>query len=71
MARYLTETARFGKVELPRDWYDLGRQDRLVKLISHFNFGVALFFVISGFILALPFARQHLHKGADVSLRKY
>lgn len=71
MARYLTVTARFGKVELPRDWYDLGRQDRLIKLISHFNFGVSLFFVISGFILALPFARQHLHKGAEVRLRRY
>ena len=33
--------------------------------------GVELFFVISGFILALPFATQHLAGGRIVSLRKY
>jgi peptidoglycan/LPS O-acetylase OafA/YrhL len=33
--------------------------------------GVRLFFVISGFILGLGFARQHLHLGKRVSLRKY
>jgi len=33
--------------------------------------GVELFFVISGFILALPFATQHLAGGRVVSLRKY
>lgn len=71
MARYLITTERFGKVELPRDWYQVGMQDRLVKLISHFNFGVALFFVISGFILALPFARHYLYEGSDVNLRQY
>src|SRR5579859_487680 len=33
--------------------------------------GVELFFIISGFILALPFAAHHLSGGAPVSLRKY
>lgn len=33
--------------------------------------GVEMFFVISGFILALPFAIQHLTGGPPVSLRKY
>jgi len=33
--------------------------------------GVELFFVISGFILALPFAAHQLHGVAPVSLRKY
>lgn len=33
--------------------------------------GVELFFVISGFILALPFGAQHLAGGPAVSLRKY
>jgi peptidoglycan/LPS O-acetylase OafA/YrhL len=33
--------------------------------------GVRLFFVISGFILGMGFARQHLHLGQRVSLKKY
>lgn len=33
--------------------------------------GVGLFFVISGMILAMPFARQYLLKGRPVSMRKY
>ena len=33
--------------------------------------GVELFFVISGFILALPFAAQYLAGGPGVNLRKY
>ena len=34
-------------------------------------YGVQLFFVISGFVLGLPFARQHLRKGRPVSLAAY
>jgi peptidoglycan/LPS O-acetylase OafA/YrhL len=33
--------------------------------------GVRLFFVISGFVLGLGFARQHLHLGRRVNLKKY
>jgi peptidoglycan/LPS O-acetylase OafA/YrhL len=33
--------------------------------------GVELFFAISGFILALPFARQHLGQGEPVRLKAY
>jgi peptidoglycan/LPS O-acetylase OafA/YrhL len=33
--------------------------------------GVRLFFVISGFILGMGFARQHLHLGKPVDLKKY
>ena len=33
--------------------------------------GVELFFAISGFILALPFARQHLGQGEPIRLRAY
>ncbi len=34
-------------------------------------FGVQLFFVISGFILAMPFAEQHLGSGPKVRLGRY
>jgi peptidoglycan/LPS O-acetylase OafA/YrhL len=33
--------------------------------------GVELFFVISGFILGLPFARMHIQQGRSVHLREY
>ena len=35
------------------------------------NYGVSLFFAISGFILSLPFARQYLCDGNRVGLREY
>jgi peptidoglycan/LPS O-acetylase OafA/YrhL len=35
------------------------------------RFGVHLFFILSGFILALPFVKQHLAHGRRVSLRRY
>ncbi|MFN3021588.1 acyltransferase family protein [Chryseobacterium sp. TY3] len=41
------------------------------KLISHGNFGVELFFVISGFILGLPFCKYYLHNGKKVDIKSY
>ncbi len=35
------------------------------------NIGVPLFFVISGFILGLPFAAAHMHRQRSVPLKKY
>lgn len=43
----------------------------LVKIVSNGAQGVRLFFVISGFILALPFARHLLTDAKPVSLKKY
>lgn len=39
--------------------------------VSLGHYGVELFFVISGFVLALPFASQHLRGGRPVKLRQY
>ncbi len=41
------------------------------RLVRHGHYGVELFFVISGFILALPFASHHLKGAPRVSLRRY
>ncbi len=35
------------------------------------NFGVQMFFVLSGLVLALPFARSYLKSAGSVSLRRY
>ena len=43
----------------------------LLRLLWHGGYGVAVFFAISGFILAWPFARQHLQAGRSVNLRFY
>jgi len=40
-------------------------------LLRNGNRGVELFFVLSGFILCLPFARQYLQQGLQVSLKTY
>jgi len=47
------------------------RYHGLFHLIGNGDRGVRLFFVISGMILAMPFARHILARGNKVSLRKY
>lgn len=47
-------------------------KDNLIdQVILQGNVGVFVFFAISGFILALPFARYHLFNSNNVSLGKY
>jgi peptidoglycan/LPS O-acetylase OafA/YrhL len=51
-----------------------GRSDEadfLTKFLSHGHIGVQLFFVISGFVIALPFAKGYLLNGRRPSLRQY
>lgn len=43
----------------------------LKNLLSHGHLGVPLFFVISGFILGLPFAKFDIKKGNPINLRNY
>jgi len=47
------------------------RYDFLLSLIGDGDRGVQLFFVISGYILARPFLRQHRMKGRPVGLGAY
>ena len=49
----------------------MDNQHGLLRLLWHGGYGVAVFFAISGFILAWPFARQHLQAGRSVNLRFY
>lgn len=47
------------------------RYAALFGVIGNGNRGVTLFFIISGFVLALPFARHFFKSSSPVSLRKY
>ncbi|MCI5191132.1 MAG: acyltransferase [Candidatus Electrothrix sp. AS4_5] len=40
-------------------------------IFSHGHIGVPLFFVISGFILGIPFAKHYIKKEQRVSIKKY
>ena len=48
------------------DQYDL-----INTFLRNGDRGVALFFVLSGFILCLPFAHHYINKGKKVQLKKY
>jgi peptidoglycan/LPS O-acetylase OafA/YrhL len=43
----------------------------LLRLLGHGGYGVCIFFAISGFILAWPFAQQHLLASREVALSSY
>lgn len=47
------------------------RYEVLTAFLLRGDRGVPLFFMISGFVLGLPFARQFLCRGGSVSIRKY
>ncbi len=48
-----------------------GRYSWIVTAVGNGDRGVRLFFVISGFVLGLGFARHHLQRGKAVNLKKY
>ena len=48
-----------------------GRYALLGVAVGNGDRGVRLFFVISGFVLGLGFARQHFHLGKAINLKKY
>ncbi|MFI5366055.1 MAG: acyltransferase family protein [Candidatus Binatia bacterium] len=58
-ASYLRTTRRFGVLDLPAQWWDVFPKSRVIAIGYAGHFGVPLFFVISGFILVLPFVRSY------------
>jgi peptidoglycan/LPS O-acetylase OafA/YrhL len=46
-------------------------ENPLMQVVKHGGYGVELFFAISGFILALPFAEHYLQGRPEVTLKKY
>jgi peptidoglycan/LPS O-acetylase OafA/YrhL len=45
--------------------------DALTRALLQGGFGVSLFFVVSGFIISVPFAKAHLAGGVQPSLSRY
>jgi len=60
LALYLQNTGRFGYVLVPAAWSTLRAIDPTIRALYPSFLGVQLFFVISGFVLGLPFARHYL-----------
>lgn len=58
-AAYVETTRRFGAIELPRQWWEVFPTATTIAVGYAGHFGVHLFFVISGFILALPYAEAY------------
>jgi peptidoglycan/LPS O-acetylase OafA/YrhL len=70
-AAYLEQTHRLGTEQLPRDWAVIAERSPLVNWVLHLGIGVPLFFVISGFVLAIPFARRYFHRQPPPSWKAY
>jgi len=55
----------------PAEWAAPAETHIVARATEVGHFGVQLFFIISGFVLALPFATRYLADGPRVSLRSY
>lgn len=72
MSIYLRESQRSAvEVHSQSVWADVGAHSWLVQLAYSGHFGVNLFFAISGFILALPFASRAFSQQPAPSLKNY
>lgn len=68
---YLHHVHSFFEFSYPHKFDDITQFDGLRSWLIDGRKGVDLFFVISGFILALPFARSYLNGAPAPSLKKY
>jgi len=68
---YLPAAGRAPEIRSYADWMAAAAQSWMVKLGYCGHFGVHLFFVISGFILALPFAKRAFNGLPAPDLKSY
>ncbi len=71
MSIYLPSVGRVEKIHTSTDWFAAADQSWLVPFAYCGHFGVNLFFVISGFILALPFAKRAFNNLPAPNLKGY
>ena len=68
---YLPASLRHDEVRAPQEWFEAGEQSWMILAAYCGHFGVNLFFVISGFILALPFAKRAFNHQPAPGLKSY
>ncbi|MBO0857292.1 MAG: acyltransferase [Chloracidobacterium sp.] len=71
LAMFLSGSGRSPAVRTHAEWAAAAGQSWLVTLAYCGHFGVNLFFVISGFILALPFAKRAFNQQDAPALKSY
>ena len=71
MAMFLSNSGRSPEVRTVAEWFTAADQSWLVMPAYCGHFGVNLFFVISGFILALPFAKRAFNEQSAPDLKSY
>jgi peptidoglycan/LPS O-acetylase OafA/YrhL len=71
LAMFLSGSGRSPEVRTYAEWFAAADQSWLVTPAYCGHFGVNLFFVISGFILALPFAKRAFNEQAAPDLKSY
>src|SRR5215510_3689298 len=71
LAMFLSGSGRSAEVRTYAQWFAAADQSWLVIPAYCGHFGVNLFFVISGFILALPFAKRAFNGQASPNLKSY
>ncbi|MFN0107446.1 MAG: acyltransferase family protein [Blastocatellia bacterium] len=71
MSIYLPTVGRVERIWTATDWFAATPQSWLVPFAYCGHFGVNLFFVISGFILALPFAKRAFNNLPAPNLKGY
>ncbi len=68
---YLPASGRMADVRTTAEWFEAARQSSFIPIAYCGHFGVNLFFVISGFILAIPFVRRARHGQPPPDYRSY